>query len=118
MGHAIDTFFAAWGEPDAQTRAQMLSDCLAPAPHYVDPRTPAPITELSALIEYVAMYTQYAPGATAKTVALSETQGAYRATVEFLMSDGKKQFGQYFAELDDQSRVQRLVGFVGLGEPE
>lgn len=118
MAHAIETFFGAWGDPDAQSRAQTLRDCLSAELHYVDPRTPEPITDISALIDYVAMYSQYAPGASAKVVALSDTKGAYRATVEFLMSDGKQQFGQYFVEVDAEARPRRMVGFVGLGAPE
>ena len=118
MSDAIERFFAAWGEPDADTRAQTLRETLSPDISYVDPRTPDAITNRDALIAYVAMYTQYAPGATARVVCLSNTQNMYRATVEFGMSDGMKQVGQYFIELDAESRASRLTGFVGLGEPE
>ena len=48
----------------------------------------------------------------------SETKGHFRATVEFAMADGKKQHGQYFIETDQTGRATRMIGFVGLGDPE
>ncbi|PSL22211.1 nuclear transport factor 2 family protein [Shimia abyssi] len=118
MSEHITAFFAAWGETDADKRAATLANCVSPDISYLDPRTPEPITGLAALNDYVAMYSQMAPGATARVANLSETGPMARATVEFAMSDGMKQNGQYFVETDDQSRPTRMVGFVGMGEPE
>ncbi len=118
MSHAIERFFASWGEPDSDTRAAALNDCLSSDVSYADPRTPETITDREALIAYVAMYSQYAPGASACVTNLSSTQGTYRANVEFRMPDGKTQTGQYFIDVDDQSRAKGIVGFVGLGETE
>lgn len=118
MSEAIRAFFAAWGDNDENRRAESLREVLSPNITYLDPRTPEPVTSVEALIAYVAMYTQYAPGATASVSALSETQGHYRATVTFAMADGMTQLGQYFIEVDDQQRLMRMVGFVGLGDPE
>ena len=118
MSHAIESFFAAWGETDANTRTDMMRAAVSPDFSYLDPRTPEPVTELDALAGYVEMYTQYAPGATAAVVSQSTTQGHHRATVEFRMADGTVQLGQYFIECDAEDRPARLIGFVGLGEPE
>ncbi len=118
MMHAIEQFFAAWGDTDADSRATTLCNCLPTDLTYLDPRTPEPISDLDELIGYVGMFSQYAPGATAKVVDLSETSGHFRATVEFGMPDGTAQLGQYFITLDDQSRAARLVGFAGSGVPE
>lgn len=118
MTHAIENFFTAWGETDATARAAALRAAVSPTLYYVDPRVSDPITTLDALIDYVAMYSQYAPGATAAVVDLSHTAGHARATVAFGMADGSQQLGQYFIELDDQSRATRMIGFVGLGEPQ
>ncbi|WP_372885839.1 molecular chaperone GroEL [Shimia sp.] len=115
MSQAIERFFEAWGEPDAATRARHLRAAISPDISYADPRTPDRLTDPEALIAYVAMYTQYAPGATARVVALSETLALFRATVEFRMSDGKTQLGQYFIECDDDARPTRMIGFAGLG---
>ncbi len=118
MSDAIESFFAAWGETDANTRKDALRTAVSPDFSYLDPRTPEPVTDFDALVGYVEMYTQYAPGATAAVVNLSETVGVFRATVAFRMADGKEQMGQYFIEPDAEGRAARFVGFAGLGEPE
>ncbi|TCL08573.1 hypothetical protein BXY66_0610 [Shimia isoporae] len=118
MTHAIESFFAAWGEADADTRSDKLRETLSSQISYADPRTPDPITDAQSLVEYVGMYSQYAPGATAEAVATSETSGHFRVTVAFRMPDGNEQLGQYFIDLDDQSRITRAIGFAGLGAPE
>ncbi len=118
MSHAIESFFAAWGETDANTRKDALRAAVSPDFSYLDPRIDAPVTDFDALAGYVEMYAQYAPGATAAVVNLNDTAGVYRATVAFRMADGKEQLGQYFIEPDAEGRAQRLVGFAGLGEPE
>ena len=117
MTQVIESFFAAWGMTDAAARDAALRDCLAEAFYYVDPRAPDPITDAEALVAYVAMFTEYAPGATARVVALSETKGHYRATVEFETADGNRQYGQYMIDLDEGGKATRLIGFVGLGSP-
>ena len=118
MSDKIAQLFAAWGMTDAKARSKSLRECLGDPFTYVDPRTPAPITDADGFVDYVAIYTEYAPGATAQVVGLSETKGHYRATVEFGMADGTKQHGQYFVEVDDAGRATRMSGFVGLGAPE
>lgn len=118
MTSHIETFFLAWGETDTDTRATTLRSALSDTIQYMDPRTPEPITDLQALIEYVAMYSEYAPGATAAVVNVSQTGHNIRATVKFAMPDGNAQFGQYFVEPDAQGKLARMVGFVGLGSPE
>jgi hypothetical protein len=96
----------------------MLRATLSETFEYLDPRTPDPVTDIDALIAYVAMYSDYSPGATAKAVHLSQTGVHARATVEFAMPDGKVQHGQYFVTLDAGGKLTRLIGFVGLGTPE
>jgi len=118
MVDALNAFFVAWGETDATKRSEALKGALADNFTYIDPRSEAPISDLDALNGYVGMYAQYAPGATAAVVNTSETNGQYRLTVAFRMADGKEQLGQYYVELDAESRATRLIGFAGLGEPE
>ena len=118
MASALDTFFAAWSESDCAKRAAAIGSVVAADGTYADPRTPEPMTGPGPLAEYVGMFTEAAPGATA-TVVKSDTQhGLTRATVEFKMSDGMAQMGQYFAEIDDDGMIARMVGFVGTGAPE
>ncbi|MGR3714937.1 MAG: molecular chaperone GroEL [Shimia sp.] len=118
MTQAIDRFFAAWGEADADTRNKELRKTLSPQISYADPRTPDPITDTQSVLDYVGMYSQFAPGATASVVAQSDTAGHIRVTVAFRMADGSEQLGQYYIDLDDQSRITRAIGFAGIGAPE
>ena len=118
MTDRIDSFFTAWGEGDTAKRADMVRDAMAEIFTYTDPNAPEPINDIGALVEYIGMFTQYAPGATARVAALSEVKGHYRATVAFEMADGKTQHGQYFIDCDADGRMIRMVGFAGLGAPE
>ena len=118
MTDFVESFFAAWGEPDADARANALRSTLAEPFSYQDPRMPDPTSDTEELISYVAMYTQAMPGATARAVHQSCTGALTRATVEFAMPDGNKQLGQYFIEHDTKGRLTRLIGFAGMGTPE
>lgn len=115
---AIHDFFRAWGEADADARATLIRSAMAPEFSYADPRTEAALTSANALIDYVGMFNQAAPGATAKAVSISTTSGMHRATVEFAMPNGMVQMGQYFIETDAQGLLTRLTGFAGMGAPD
>jgi hypothetical protein len=115
---SIEAFFAAWGEADAGALNAALTEVISSEISYLDPRTDAALTSADAVTEYVAMYSTMAPGATAKAAVISETGGVFRATVEFAMPDGMKQFGQYFIEADAAGKLTRMVGFVGTGAME
>jgi len=80
MTHALETFFDAWADGNADA--------------------------------------QHVPGATAKVAHMSEVGGAVRVTIAFRMPDGMEKHGQYFADLSEDGRIARLIGFVGMGTPE
>lgn len=101
-------------------RLEKISSSVASSIVYVDPRTPAPITGISALGEYVGMFSAHAPGWSAKVVGRDTIAGMTRATVAFSGKgpDGTEQtqLGQYFVE-SDGGLITRMVGFVGVGAP-
>ncbi|WP_204113551.1 molecular chaperone GroEL [Shimia biformata] len=117
MTQSIENFFAAWGEPDAEARANAIRACLSGTFFYLDPRTETPMTKVDDLVAYVGMYTQYAPGATARVTDVTTTGDYHRATVAFEMADGQKQHGQYVIQLDGTGCLSHLVGFAGMGTP-
>ncbi|MEJ6399038.1 nuclear transport factor 2 family protein [Yoonia sp. 208BN28-4] len=117
MSDALKNFFAAWAEPDADKRNSMIDAAVDPAILYADPRTEAPLTDLAALKDYVAMFSQMAPGMPVACVNVSNTLHFARATVHFGEGD-KAQTGQYIADLDAGGKITRLIGFVGMGEPQ
>ena len=114
----VSAFFAAWGEADSTARGEAIKAAIAPAFTYADPRSPDPITEADALVAYVGMFSEMAPGATVKVVKSDDVQGSLRVAVAFVMADGKTQHGQYFVEVDGDGRATKMVGFVGFGVPE
>ena len=120
MTDLIDTFFSAWQLDSREERLERITNSVAPSIVYVDPRTPNPITSITALSEYVGMFSENAPGWSAKVVASDTIAGMTRATVAFSGkgSDGTEQtqLGQYFVE-SDGGLISRMVGFVGIGTP-
>lgn len=114
--NSIERFFAAWGDPDADSRSAAIGSAVATTGTYADPMTPEPLVGPGATSEYVAAFADAAPGATARVIDSQERHGITRATVEFEMADGNRQYGQYFVETDDH-QITRMVGFVGLVEP-
>lgn len=116
---SIEAFFAAWSMTDDAERLATIAAATAPAVSYADPRTPEPLNGPDAIAEYVAMFAQAAPGATANVIKHDAHHGAARVTVEFKMADGLTQHGQYFVEPEDANApITRMIGFVGTGAPE
>ena len=120
MTDPIDIFFDAWQLESQEERLEKITSAVAPGIVYVDPRTPKPITGISALSDYVGMFSANAPGWSAKVVVSDTIAGTTRATVAFSGKgpDGTEQtqLGQYFVE-SDGDLISRMVGFVGIGAP-
>jgi len=120
MNDQLDTFFGAWQLESREERLEKISKSVASSIVYVDPRTPEPITSISALSEYVGMFSANAPGWSAKVVVSDSIAGVTRATVAFSGKGSddteQTQLGQYFVE-SDGDLISRMVGFVGIGAP-
>ena len=121
MTDPIATFFEAWQLDAADARRAKIADAVTADIRYDDPRTPATVTGIDALSDYVGQFSANAPGWSAKVLGSDRTAGMTRATVAFggKGPDGNEmtQLGQYFVELDE-GRIARMVGFVGNGAPE
>ncbi|MEP4545291.1 MAG: hypothetical protein ABJ000_03870 [Saccharospirillum sp.] len=119
MADSVETFFDAWKEEDAKTRLAMISSAVIESVRYSDPRTPEPLIGTEALNTYLGMFSDNAPGWSAKVLKSDVTEDVTRVTVEFggPGPDGshKVQLGQYFIEKKGDL-VSRMVGFVGTGE--
>jgi len=121
MSDPIAAFFSAWQLNNADERLKKITAAVAENVRYDDPRTPQTVEGISALNDYVGMFSANAPGWSAKVVASDTTGGMTRATVSFggMGPDGNEmvQLGQYFVETDD-GLISRMVGFVGTGTAE
>ena len=121
MSDSITTFFDAWGMIDDAPRLEAISAAFKSDGTYADPRSPDASQGPAAIASYVNNFNAGAPDWTAKVVNLSTIGTSHHATVAFgvMGPDGKGmvQHGQYFADMDGD-KVSRMVGFVGIGEPE
>lgn len=100
-----------------QGRDDQILGSLGATISYDDPRTEAPITDKDALVAYIAQFLPMCPpGAEVEVVdPVDVRRGVARCTIDFIMSADMRQTGQYFAELDGDGKIVRLVGFVGKG---
>ncbi|WP_425037658.1 nuclear transport factor 2 family protein [Primorskyibacter sp. S187A] len=121
MGDAITTFFDAWGMSDAASRNQAIAQALTPDCTYADPRSDGSLSGPDAIASYVAMFSDNAPGWTARVVKSDMTQTLARVTVAFggpgPSGEEMVQLGQYFARITNE-QIAEMTGFVGTGAPE
>lgn len=120
MSDCITTFFDAWQMTDSEARLTKISSVVTEDIRYDDPRTPDTIHGIAQLANYVGMFSENAPGWSAKVIKSDTVAGHTRVTVAFggKGPDGSEQVqhGQYFVEKDGDL-VSRMVGFVGTGTP-
>lgn len=116
---ALDTFFSAWSETDAAARTALIASAMADGATYSDPRSGSRLDGLDAISTYVGMFSENAPGWTAKVTQSDVVNGYVRAIVAFggMGPDGSEmvQHGTYFADLDDSGKALSIAGFVGTG---
>ena len=117
MTQSLNDFFAAWTTQDADSRRALLASAISDNFYYVDPRTPEPITSVDAMDAYAGQFLEMCPPGASVTVKdpVDVKLGHARATVAFVMSPEMQQMGQYFADLDANEKITRLIGFVGTG---
>jgi len=116
MTTCLHTLFSAWGDPSPETRAAKTDAVIGHNFYYSDPNAPDPIQGRDAYLDYIAQSAARMPGATAEVVALSSHHGHLRATVDFSKDGQRMMRGQYFGDLAD-GKLQRVIGFTGMGEP-
>ena len=114
MTTSINDFFTAWTNADGDARVALISGAMAEGAFYADPRTDAPMTDATAIADYVGMFASM--GMPVTVVNLSTTLTHVRATVQFGEGD-QGQMGQYCVDLDAAGKITRMVGFAGMGEP-
>lgn len=119
MPDCITTFFEAWQIEEDEPRLAKINSSVTKSIRYDDPRTPETINGITALSKYLGMFSENAPGWSAKVLKKDTIASVIRVTVAFSGTgpDGSEQvqLGQYFVEKDGDL-VSRMVGFVGTGE--
>jgi hypothetical protein len=113
----VKMYCAAWNEPDAQHRRELLEKVWASEGTYTDPQSNVEGRE--ALVEHIGRFLKNSPGA--RIIQLSRADfhhGMFRFAWRFVGSDGKTVMeGIDFGALGADGKLQRIVGFFGPNKP-
>lgn len=113
MNDAVNRFFAAWGDSDEASRADLVRSAVSDGFRYADPHAPEPITSVNDMLEFLG---QFPPGASARVIEpIDSHHGHARVNVAFDFGGGNSMVGQYFVDLDEDGKIVRAVGFPGKG---
>jgi SnoaL-like domain len=106
-------YAAAWNEPDAAVRLEILERCWADDGAYVDPTVE--LRGRSALCQHISKVQAGRPGA---RIELMSGVDLHHDVVRFLwrLAHADGSFGETsidFGEVDGDGRLKRIVGFFG-----
>jgi hypothetical protein len=109
----LSTLLAAWNAPDEKARSMFLDTALShEGIYYADPHLPDPVIDRAGLEAFLTEFRRRLPEGhlEAGAVVMHHTH----ACTPFVLSDGARRLGSgmFFADLDGEGRVARLVGFV------
>jgi hypothetical protein len=109
----IDRYCEAWSIPDAALRKRMLDEVWAEGAVYTDPR--AHTTGAQELCDHIGRILQSRPGARIqRTSAVDAHHNLARFHWHVVLPDGTTlPEGIDVAELSDDGKIRRIVGFFG-----
>jgi hypothetical protein len=109
---AVATYGAAWNEPDASRRSELLERVWADGGTYLDPLGRADGRD--ALAAHIAGFQETMPGHTIDMVSgVDVHDDAFRFAWEMRNADGVALEGMDYGELGPDGRITRIVGFFG-----
>ena len=107
----IETYHAAWNEPDADERGRLLEHCWADQGTLVIPGTGS-VYGREAVSDAIGSLHQHWPGDRAITSGIDEHHGLLRYSWQVVDADGSQVLdGVAFGELASDGRLQRIVEF-------
>jgi len=109
----VDLYCAAWSDPDAVRRKQLLYAACVAHVGYIDPR--ARTSTADELLEHIAGILARRPGATvARTSAVDEHHGLARFCWHVVDADGAVLLdGLDIVEFAADGKIARVIGFFG-----
>lgn len=117
LDELVKKYCAAWNEPDAQHRRELLEKVWASEGTYTDPQSHVEGRE--ALVEHIGRFLKNSPGA--RIIQSSHADfhhGMFRFAWKFVGGDGKTVMeGIDFGTLGPDGKLQRIVGFFGPIKP-
>jgi hypothetical protein len=113
IANAVTLYMAAWNEPDAATRDNLLEQCWANGGVYADPN--AELTGRDALSQHIAKVQANRPGARLEFMSGSDIHhNVLRFEWRLVRADGT--FGDTsvdFGEIGPDGRLIKMIGFFG-----
>jgi hypothetical protein len=107
----IETYHAAWNEPDTDDRGRLLEHCWADYGTLVT-REMGAVSGREALSGAIGALHQHWPGDRAITSGIDEHHGLLRYSWQVVDADGSQVLdGVAFGELASDGRLQRIVEF-------
>jgi SnoaL-like domain len=109
----IDAYCAAWSEPDADHRREILAAVWADSATYTDPTVE--LSGVDALIVHIGKVLARRPGAkVARTSAVDAHHGLARFAWRVVQADGSLlPEGIDLATVSDDGKIQSIAGFFG-----
>lgn len=109
----IDTYCAAWSDPDARRRRDLLDSVWSEGATYTDPNVHA--AGIDALLAHIDKVAARRPGArVVRTSRVDMHHNVARFAWRVVQADGKMlPEGIDFAETSGDGRITRIVGFFG-----
>jgi len=109
----VDSYCAAWSAADLAKRLSLLAEVWEETGMYIDPTTVC--AGRSELADHIGKVQQRYPGARViRTSVLDRHHDLLRFAWKMVLADGKSlPEGVDFAELSDDGKLQRIVGFFG-----
>jgi hypothetical protein len=113
LQETIDTYGAAWGEPDPDRRRQLLEQAWAEDGTYTDPMSA--VTGRDELAEHIAGFQAQMAGHRIENASQAdEHHGWFRFAWRMLGPDGAVAMeGFDVGERAEDGRIRRIVGFFG-----
>ena len=110
----IDTYFAAWNEPDADARTKLASDVLSATARYVDPLAdvegPAGFAAMAGAVQ-----AQFPGHSVRLASALDQHHDQVRFAWELASADGTVVVeGIDVVDVDADGKLGRVAGFFGV----
>lgn len=117
LTETVDTYLAAWNEPDAERRAELIERVWTPDGRLIDP--PMEALGYEGISDMVATLQGQFPGHHFRRASAVDAHHAYaRFAWELVGPDGAVVLpGVDVVELADDGRLRRVTGFFGAVPP-
>lgn len=111
--HNLNRLLQAWNDPDAEGRSRILDETVSPQGfYYADPHLPDPAEGRAAFEEYLTKFTGALPEGEMEIGPVDQHHDHARVEFRILRAGQPLAQGHYFADLDGEGRVSRLIGFM------